>query len=105
MLKALGIAPCDFPAKTDGSSEPGPVSGKRKAALIEEEEEKPIAEISDPEDEDDNRRMSQLEVTLRSCQAELEKIRQARLDRQQGKRVKREPKPVFLPGEIIDLTI
>ncbi|SRR5260221_9208992 len=104
MLKALEIAPCDRPAETE--SEPGPVPGKRKAASIDEEELKPVVEISD---EEDNTKMAQLEVTLKSCQAELEKMRQARLDRQQGKhatkKVKREAKPVFLPGEIIDLTI
>jgi hypothetical protein len=43
-------------------------------------------------------------------QAELEKVRKARLDHGQGKRtkkqkVKHEQKPVFLPGEVIDLTI
>jgi len=104
MLKALEIAPCDPPSKTE--SEPGPVPRKRKAALIEEEEKKPIVEI---DDEEDNTKMVQLEDTLKSCLAELEKMRQARLDRQQGKhatkKVKRETKPVFLPGEIIDLTI
>jgi len=111
MLKALDIVPCDpSPTKTENPSEPGTISGKRKAESVidleeEGDEEKPVVEINDAEE----RKVAQLEVTLRSCNAELEKIRQARLDRQQGKhakkKVKCESKPVFLPGEIIDLTI
>ncbi|SRR5260221_419459 len=110
MLKALDIVPRDpSPTETEGPPKPGTVFGKRKAesviGLDEGDEEKPIVEINDAEDE---RKVAQLEVTLRSCHAEL-KIRQARLDRQQDKRAKKkvkcEPKPVFLPGEIIDLTI
>jgi hypothetical protein len=44
-----------------------------------------------------------------TCQAELEKVRAADLERRQGnhlkKKVRDESKPAFLPGEVIDLTI
>jgi len=41
-----------------------------------------------------------------SCnQAEMERIEKARLDRHAKKKVKYEPKAVFLPGEVIYLTL
>ena len=64
MLKAHGIVPRNPPVETEGSSGSGPIRRKRKEMTEEEEDErKPVVEINDPEDEEDQRKEAQLEVS------------------------------------------
>jgi hypothetical protein len=101
-------------AAVSANGKPEYVSRKRKVTVKEEESS------SDLEDEEYERKEAELEVSHgpkscsaldpeRSFQAELQRVVRALLDHRQGKHVKKkvkhEPKPAFLPGEIIDLTI
>ena len=65
MLKAHGIVPRNSPPpETEGSSDSRPIRRKRKEMAEEEEDEqKPVVEVNDPEDEEDQRKEAQLEVS------------------------------------------
>jgi len=81
-------------ASASVSAKSSSVSRKRKAAVKEEE---PSDVESDSEDEAAKREMAELQAKL--------DILAERLDRKhKHKKVKREARPVFLPGEVIDLT-
>lgn len=106
---------------TSGSSNPSvPTSGvkRQKASGVKEEESE---EEIDPGEEEYRKKEAELQVWLGityafspfilwfSYQAELEKVKRARFalsqDKRPKKKLKVETKPVFLPGEVIDLTV
>ena len=126
MLRANNIAPrqhqhqIDIPEQIPHYATPTSTSsGKRKQSTVKEEES---ADELDADEVELRKEEAELKVSLTASllrrlqliilcsfiQARLEKItkaREAKNREKPAKKVKREQKPVFLPGEVIDLTI
>jgi len=126
MLRANNIAPrqhqhqIDIPEQIPHYTTPTSTSsGKRKQSTVKEEEsvdELDADEVELRKEEAELKaslttsllRRLQLIILCSFIQARLEKItkaREAKNREKPAKKVKREQKPVFLPGEVIDLTI
>jgi len=107
MLRANDIAPrspSPEHAPSTGTSETS--SGKGKHSRLQSKVKEEVQSGSETDDEDSVREKALL-AEVQRCQAEVERIRNGRHlkdNERPNKRMKKEDKPFFIPGEIIDLT-